>query len=184
MSAPTGAPASRGPERELVEAAARHLTAEGFRVRADPDGTDYFDLIARRGAEVGLVEAKVGDARAVLAQALRRRVWGDWVAVVLGSPRSAHRLDERTRSTRSAPVGIWTVEAGQITVVRPASRFPAGASGDPYAALKARLLAILDALDRGDLPAGVRWDGVPRAVRRASGGRGFAEWRLDEIPDG
>jgi hypothetical protein len=170
----------RTSEAELVQCAARYLEALGYRVRVDPDGNDYFDLVARRGDEVGLVEAKVGDARAVLAQALTRRGWGDWTAVLLGSVRSAERLAERTRGTRAEPVGIWSFRDGTLAVLREARPWVVGGAPDPFADLRVRFRRILDALDSGELPADARWDGVVREVRRASGGRGFGEWRLDE----
>ncbi len=162
---------------------ARHLEARGYRVRVNPDGTDYFDLVARRANEVGLVEAKVGDARAVLAQALRRRGWGDWSAVVLASTRAAERLAARTRGTRSEPVGVWSAREGSVTVHREAKAWVRPDQPDPYRALRERFRRVLDALDSGGIPPGARWDGVGSAVRRASGGRGFAEWRLDEPAD-
>ena len=173
---------SRPPEAELVERARIYLEERGYRVRVDPDGNDYFDLVARRGDEVGLVEAKVGDARAVLAQALKRRGWGDWTAVLLGSVRAAERLAARTRGTRAAPVGVWSFRDGALAVLREAQPWVAPGAPDPFAELRARFRRILDALDSGELPADARWDGVVREVRRASGGRGFAEWRLDEPP--
>ena len=177
--------AVRPSERDLVRAAARHLEAEGFRVRIDPDGRDYFDLVARRGDEVGLVEAKVANSRAVLAQALKRRGWGDWTAVVLGSATSAERLARRTLATRAEPVGVWSVSGDGVRVHRPARRWADPDGPDPFRALRERFRRLLDAIDAGELPEAARWDGVPRAVRRASGGRGFAEWRLDEpLPDG
>jgi hypothetical protein len=175
---------SRVSEAEIVRATAARLEAEGYRVRADPDGHDYFDLVARRGAEVGLVEAKVGDARAVLTQALKRRGWGDWNAVVLGSPRAAARLAERTRGTRAEPVGVWSLKDGAWTVHRAARPWVAPGEPDPFAELRARFRRILDALDSGELPSDARWDGVLREVRRSSGGRGFGEWRLDETTAG
>jgi hypothetical protein len=168
------------PERELVEAARRHLEADGYRVWVDPDGRDYFDLVARRGGEVGLVEAKVQGSRAVLLQALRRRVWGDWSAVVLRSERSARALAARTDATRAAPIGVWFVGGEAVTVVRPARPWVAPNAPDPYAGLRERFRKILDGLESGEWPSSIRWDGVVREVRRASGGRGFSEWRLDE----
>jgi len=177
-------PAPRTPEADLVRSAARYLEGLGYRVRVDPDGNDYFDLVARRGEEVGLVEAKVGDARAVLAQALKRRGWGDWTAVLLGSPRAAERLCERTRGTRAEPVGIWSFRDARVTVLREARPWVAPGVPDPFAGLRERFRRILDALDSGELPADARWDGVLREVRRASGGRGFGEWRLDEPSTG
>jgi hypothetical protein len=170
----------RRSEADLVRAAVEHLEALGYRVRVDPDGTDYFDLVARRGEEVGLVEAKVGDARTVLGQALQRRGWGDWTAVLLGSVRAAERLSERTRGTRAEPIGVWSFRDGTLKVHRAATPWVPPGVPDPFAELRARFRHILDQLEAGELPAGTRWDGVVREVRRASGGRGFAEWRLDE----
>lgn len=167
-------------EAEIVRIAAEHLRRAGYRAYIDPDGTDYFDLVARRGSEVGLVEAKVGDARAVLGQALRRRGWGDWSAVVLGSVRSAERLDVNSRTSRAAPVGVWAVHAGAIRVVRAARPWVAPGQGDPFRELRDRFRRVLDRVDDGTLPSSATWDDVLREVRRASGGRGFAEWRLDE----
>jgi hypothetical protein len=172
----------RRPERELVTAASRYLEARGFRTWSDLDGRDYFDLVARRGEEVGLVEAKVRGAREVLAQALRRRAWGDWTAVVLGSERAARALADRTAAARAGTVGVWFVRAGEVHEVRAARRRTATDGSDPYADLRARFAKLLDALESGALPAGVRWDGLLREIRRASGGRGFREWRLDEPP--
>lgn len=174
----------RPSEREVVAIVARYLEGRGFRIYVDPDRTDYFDLVARRGNEVGLVEAKVADARKVLSQALHRRVWGDWTAVALAGERAARRLAERTGDTRASPVGIWFVRGETIEEVRSAVPWVREGSSDPYRGLRARFRAILDAVDRGEIPDTVRWDGVPGAVRRASHGRGFAEWRLDEpAPD-
>jgi len=173
-------PSSRRPERELVRTVAGYLAEQGYRVAVDPDGTDYFDLVARRGEEVGLVEVKVGDSKAVLAQALKRRGWGDWSAVALGSVRAAERLSNRTASTRAAPIGVWSVGPEAVRVHRPARRWVRPGEEDPFAPLRARFRRWLELLETGELPSSVRWDGVPGAVRRASGGRGFAEWRLDE----
>jgi hypothetical protein len=167
-------------EREVVEATARYLEHQGFRTWIDPDGSDYFDLVARRGDEVGLVEAKVAHARAVFTQALVRRAWGDWVAVVLTSRRSATALAERSRGTRAEPVGVWCWEGSAVEVIRPAQPWVTAGTEDPYAPLRARFRGVLDAIDRGDVPEGLAWSGVPGTVRRLSGGRSFREWRLDE----
>jgi hypothetical protein len=169
-------------ETELVAAARRHLESEGFRVWVDPDGRDYFDLVARRGQEVGLVEAKVAHTRAVLTQALRRRAWGDWVAVVVASERSARALADRTSGTRAAPVGVWYARGDDVTVVRAARPWAVEGVDDPFADLRERFRRMLDAMESGEIPDSIRWDGVLREVRRASGGRGFSEWRLDEPP--
>ena len=183
MSDPRANRRPRTPEREVVRSAARFLEGAGYRVYTNPDASDYFDLVARRGEEVGLVEAKVSGSRAVLAQALRRRAWGDWVAVVLPSPRAAERLVTRTAGTRAAPVGVWVADdAGRVRVLREATRWVRPGDDDPFAELRGRFRSVLDRIDSGELPVDVRWAGVVGSVRRASGGRGFKEWRLDEPP--
>ncbi len=166
----------------MVRAVALHLESRGYRVRVDPDGTDYFDLVARNDTGVGLVEAKVADARKVWAQAVRRRGWGTWSAVVLARPITAERLAARTAMSRASRIGVWSLDDGKVRVHRPARPWVAPDEPDPYAELRERFLRILDALDAGTLPIDARWEGVPRAVRRASKGRGFSEWRLDEPP--
>jgi hypothetical protein len=168
-------------ESEIVAAARRYLEELGYRVWVNPDGRDYFDLVARRGAEVGLVEAKVSGTHDVLAQALRRRAWGDWVAVVLATERAAWHLAHRTARTRAAPIGVWWARRGTgVTVVRPARPWGAPGSEDPFSGVRARFHRLLDALEAGEIPDAIVWEGVVREVRRASGGRGFGEWRLEE----
>jgi hypothetical protein len=174
-----GAKATRRPERELLEAAARAFRDRGYRAYLDPDGTDYFDLAVRRGDEVGLVEGKVGRPSEVLGQALRRRPWADWVAVVVASGTTASRLVARTTGRRSAAVGVWAYDDGAVRELRPAVPFAVPGS-DPFLTTRERFRQLLLDLDRGTLPAGLRWSGVVAAVRRAAGGRDFSEWRLDE----
>lgn len=178
---------SRSPrirESDVVLVAARFLETRGYRVYPNLDATDYFDLVARRGEEVGLIEAKVSGSRKVLVQALKRRAWGDWVAVVLPSERSAVRLSKRTEGTRAARVGVWVAARdGSVRVVREAGPWVLPGEKDPFGELRERFRSVLDRVDSGELPAGLPWDGVVRSVRRASGGRGFAEWRLDELLD-
>ena len=181
MSSRASARPRRTPERSLLERVAEELRRRGYHTYLNPDGGDYFDLAVRRGDEVGLIEGKVGDGRAVLAQALRRRPWGDWVAVVLGSERSAERLVARTVGRRSAQVGVWSCEEGRLREVRPAGRTHAEGDADPFQGTRERFRQHLVDIDRGLLALGVRWSNVPTAVRRASAGRGFAEWRLDEL---
>jgi len=183
VSRPGASARPRIREHEVVRSAASYLERAGYRVYENPDSTDYFDLVARRGDEVGLVEAKVSGSREVLVQALRRRAWGDWVAVVLPSRTAAERLAARTSGTRAAPVGVWVADAGgQVRVVREAARWVRAGDDDPFADLRARFRSVLDRIDSGELPPAVRWGGVVGSVRRASGGRGFKEWRLDEPP--
>jgi hypothetical protein len=178
---PAGRPRTARPsERSIVEVTRAHLTGLGYRVWVDPDGHDYFDLVARRGDEVGLVEAKVSDPRTVLTQALRRRAWGDWTAVVVSTDRIARGIVSRSGGTRAAPVGVWYARDGRVEVLRPARPWAVPGWDDPFADLRDRFRRVLDALESGELPPGVPWDGVLREVRRASGGRSFAEWRLDE----
>jgi len=178
---PPGGPARPRSEAELVGLAARHAEGLGYRAYIDPDGSSYFDLVVRRGAEVGLVEAKLGRARPLLRQALRRRAWGDWVAVVLPSRRLAEPLVRATTDRRSAPVGVWALDGGSVVELRPAGRFPSVGGADPFGPLRERFRRVLDAVDSGATPTGVPWDDVLGEVRRASGGRRFAEWRLDEL---
>jgi hypothetical protein len=176
----TDADVRRRPERDLLETVAGALRARGYRTYLDPDGTDYFDLVVRRADEVGVIEGKAGGASNVLSQALVRRPWADWVAVVVGSARAAERLVARTQGHRAEFVGVWSCVRGQPRELRAARTVPPGA-GDPFAATRARLRTALDALDRGELPVGVRWSGVAGEVRRASAGRRYREWRLDEL---
>lgn len=176
-------PAGRLPrERELLEAVAAELRGRGYRTYLDPDGTDYFDLAARRDDEVGLIEGKVGSASRALGQALRRRPWADWVGVVLASERSAERLVQRTSPLRASVVGVWSFEAGRLRELRAAGNGSRG-DGELFAATRERFRHRLLDLDRGVVPTGVRWSSLPSDVRRASAGRGFSEWRLDELDD-
>jgi len=178
---PARAAARPRSEAELVGLAARFAEGRGYRSYVDPDGSSYFDLVVRRGDEVGLVEAKLGRARPLLRQALRRRAWGDWVAVVLPSRRLAEPVVRSTADRRAAPVGVWALDGGAIVELRPAGRFPAQDGADPFAPVRAHFRHVLDAVDAGATPAGIPWDDVLGEVRRASGGRRFAEWRLDEL---
>lgn len=174
---------SRIRESDVVRTTAEYLERQGYRVYPNLDSTDYFDLVARRGDEVGLVEAKVSGSRAVLVQALKRRAWGDWVAVVLPSEKAAERLAQRTNGTRAARVGVWTTGGGTVKVVRPAAPWVRVGEEDPFAHLRLLFRSVLDRIDSGEIPPDVSWDGVVRSVRRFSGGRGFSEWRLDEPHD-
>lgn len=167
-------------EKEVVDVAAAFLSAQGYRVYPNLDSQDYFDLVARRGDEVGLVEAKVSGSREVLAQALKRRAWGDWGAVVLPSERAARRLAARTDATRARRVGVWVTDRSTVRVLRAAVPWVLPGESDPFADLRHRFRRVLDRIDSGELSSEVPWGNVVGAVRRASGGRSFAEWRLDE----
>lgn len=175
----------RGPrparrERELLEAVAGVLGTRGYRCYIDPDGSDYFDLAVRRDGEVGLVEGKLSAPSAVLTQALVRRAWADWVAVVVGSRRSAERLVRTTTGRRSACVGVWSCVEGVAEEHRSPVRLSTKGPDDPYVATRDRFRSTLEALDRGELPSAVAWSSVPSTVRDSSRGRRWREWRLDE----
>jgi hypothetical protein len=172
----------RPAERELLETVAAELRGRGYRAYVDPDGTDYFDLAVIRGEEVGLVEGKVGRPAEVLGQALRRRPWADWVAVVVPSEVTARRLVARTAGVRARAVGVWAAGGGRARELRSAVPFSSGLGADPFGATRGLLRKHLVALGTGEIPPAVRWSGVLAAVGRASAGRGFAEWRLDELP--
>lgn len=168
-----------GGERALVPAVRRHLEPMGYRVWVDPDGSDYFDVVARRDRTIGLVELKVADGRTVLRQALRRRGWGDWVAVAVPSERLAERIARRPVAERGERVGVWAVVDGRVRVVREAvetlpaeRRFP-----ELYEALAERL----DLLEEGALPEGIAWNLLAASRRTLPGGRSTRDWRLDEF---
>jgi len=168
-------------EHALVGPVRRHLEALGFQVWADPDGRDYFDVVAMRAEEVGLVELKIADGPRVFRQALRRRAWGDWVAVAVASERSAERLVRLRTTPLARRVGVWLVRDDRVEVRR-ASRPWSGPEAS-YAGERRAFRAILEQLARGAIPSGVGWEGVLRMVRRASGGRGFAEYTIEELTE-
>jgi hypothetical protein len=168
-------------ETELVGPVRRHLEALGFRVFVNPDGADYFDVVARRGSEVGLVELKVADWKTVVTQALRRRGWGDWVAVVLPRRSLAEKAAARRTAPRGIRVGIWFVSDGVVEVLRPAEQFVLPGEVDPFPDPKRWLLERLAIAEAGGTAEPVTWS-VPDAGRVA-GRRSSREWRLEEFPD-
>jgi hypothetical protein len=171
-------------ERELAPAVSAHLESEGYRVWVDPDGTDYFDVIARRGPTLGLVELKLDDGRTVLRQALRRRGWADWVAVAVPDERLARRIAERPVAGRGLRVGVWWIESGRVHVLRPARPIVAPGEPDPFPGLKAQLHERLDLVESGALPLGVAWNLLPAARRDLPGRRSTRDWRLEEFTEG
>ena len=168
-------------ETELVAPVRAHLEANGYRVYVNPDGGDYFDVVARRGDEVGLVELKVADWRKVVHQALRRRGWGDWVAVVVPRRSLAAKILARPTAPRGVRVGVWCLEHGVVAVVRPASPLVLEGEVDPFPEPKAWLVERLNATD-GVGGAGLSWS-VPDAGH-VGRGRSSRDWRLEEFPEG
>jgi hypothetical protein len=168
-------------ERELAPAVAGFLRARGYEVAVDPDGTDYFDLAAWRGEEVGLVELKIADWKTLTVQAAVRRTYSDWVAVALPRRSLAERLLARREGALLRPVGVWLVEAGTVEVLRPATPWPA-ATRALFPEHRAALRALLEARRDGFVPPGsATWGGFAARSARGAGGRHVREWRLDEF---
>jgi hypothetical protein len=168
-------------ERELADPVRSHLERQGYRVWVDPDGSDFLDVVARRGAELGLVELKIADWRTVLSQAIRRRGWADWVAVVVPRPSLAGKIVARPQAPRARRIGVWTLAGPEVRVVRPAEPLWAEGEPRPFPELRARLDAMTTLLESGALPPGVRWN-LPGARGRLPGGRrSTRDWRLEEF---
>jgi hypothetical protein len=149
------------------------LEQRGFEVRVNPDGSDYFDLVALRGDEVGLVELKVADWRTVLRQAVDRRDWADWVAVALPRVSLARRVLERTHNGPGLRVGVWAATERAVTVLRPATAF--GPSGNVERdRWRLQLRTLLEESRGAWRPGELRW-----SVGRTTPRRGA--WRLDEF---
>jgi hypothetical protein len=176
-------PRPRVPERALAPPVRRHLEAAGFRVWVDPDGSDFLDVVARRGDEVGLVELKVADWKTVLVQALRRRAWGDWVAVALPRPSLAEKVRARSTVGRAARVGIWVVTGENVQVLRPALPMYDPGDPDPFELPRARLRLFLDAMETGGLPEGFDWGLAAHAAQATHRRRPALDWTMDEFPD-
>lgn len=167
-------------ESELVGPVVAHLRREGYRAYPNADTEDFFDVVARRGEELGIVELKVADWSHAVYQAVERRRWADWVVIVL--PRSS--LAERARRAMARPpadrIGVWFVAGPTVHVVRPARPFDRDRLPPEWHASRTRLEAMLDLLDRGEMPAGARW----ASAARAPGPRGRGRWRLEEFVEG
>ncbi len=168
-------------ESDLVGPVERFLTPQGYRVWVDPDGSDYFDVVARRGDEVGLIELKLADWKAVLTQAVARRGWGNWTAVVVPRATLGRRLLQHRRNERTSRVGIWLVQDGAIEVLRAASPTIGPGEEDPYGPQRAEFRNLLDAMEAGVLPAKVGWTYLRSWARDQHGGRRAKSWSLDEF---
>ncbi len=177
---PRGSGASSRPvrESELRAPLERFLASRGYRVDFDVDGRDYFDAVARRGDEIGLVELKLADWRKVHTQALVRRAWGDWVAVLLPRRSLAERLNSRSGPPAVGRVGVWFLDQGEVQVLREASLVP-GATSSP---LRGELQFALQVRDRGELPPDTIWSGLGPVRNRRAGRRWDGRfWRLEEF---
>lgn len=179
-------PPARGPvrEEELAPAVVRFLEPQGYAVRVDPDGSGFLDLVAVRGEEVGLVELKLADWKTVLAQATRRRAWGDWAAVVLPRRSLAEKVVGRSGRGFGAKVGVWWTDSDELRVLRRASPFyPAGAT-DPFALPRSHLRTLMGALLRGEIPEKIGWGLAGHAARTTHARRAGMSFALDEFEDG
>ncbi|HYK93160.1 MAG TPA: hypothetical protein VEY07_03855 [Thermoplasmata archaeon] len=169
-------------ERDLGPPVRRYLEPRGYRVWVDPDGSDYLDVVARRGTELGLVELKLADWRKVLAQAIRRRGWADWVAVLVPRASLAAKILNAPQAPRARRVGVWSLLDGEVNVARAAEPLWSEGESHPFPELRERLLLMTDLLESGALAPGVRWN-LPGAGGRLPGGRrSTRDWRLDEFP--
>lgn len=166
-------------EAALAESISAWLRGRGFVVYRDPDGSDYFDLIARKEGSIGLVELKLHGVRAVLAQALRRRPYGDWVAVALPGIRAARRALELASGPRSGRIGVWVSGETGVQELRAPGGMWSDLGSRPFPEARERLAELLDAVDRGTIPPGVLWS-PGRPAPGTGGGRAF---RLDEFRD-
>lgn len=170
-------------ESELGPPVRRFLEGQGYRVWIDPDGSDYLDVVARKDEEIGLVELKLADWKKVLAQAIRRRGWADWVAVVLPRRSLAEKVLAAPQAPRATRVGVWSLVNGDVAVLRPAQPLWADGEPHPFPELRERLTLMTDLLASGTIPPGLRWN-LPGAVGRLPGGRrSTRDWRLEEFPE-
>jgi hypothetical protein len=166
----------------MVDPVRRHLESLGYRVFVNPDGADYFDVVVRRGSEVGLVELKVADWKTVVTQALRRRGWGDWVAVVLPRRSLAEKAVARRTAPRGTRVGVWYLANDAVEILRPATPFVLEGEVDPFPDPKRWLLERLAIADGAGVAEPVTCS-VPDAGRVGARRRSSREWRLDEFPE-
>ena len=169
-------------ESDLVPPVRQFLASAGYEVWVDPDGRGFFDVAARRGAELLLVELKLTDWRHLLAQAVARRGYADRVAVALPRESLARKLLARADGPASC-VGVWWVRPDQVIELRGARPWPA-ATQELFAPGRKELDALLDARASGQLPEGIGWGGFPQRAEHRPGGRPAREWRIEEFPTG
>ena len=165
-------------ETEMLEWVRPFLERLGYSVYASPDGNDYFDIVAVRAEEVGLIELKVADWKHVVTQAVDRRDWADWVAVCLPRVSLARRVLSKTSDGPSRRIGVWVAQPEKLDVLRLAtSPGPSATASEQH--WRHRLKELLNDTQGGTLPGPVQWS-VGRPDRR----RG--SWRLEdfEAPSG
>lgn len=165
-------------ESELAPPVERYLRERGYRVWVDPDGSDFFDVIARKGEEIGLIELKLTDYRKVFHQALRRRGFGDWVAVVLPTVRRAEKVLALPAPSLGEKVGVWVASSSGLLVMRPAVPLREPGDPGPFPQQRRELTLLLDALEAGRLAPGIAWEFAARAPR---GRRSTREFRIEEF---
>ncbi|MCI4357823.1 MAG: hypothetical protein L3J95_05635 [Thermoplasmata archaeon] len=174
-----------GPRREceLAPAVQAHLEALGYRVWIDPDGTDYYDVVARKDRSIALVELKLADGKAVLGQAIRRRGWAEWVAVAVPTEALARRIAQRPVAERGRRVGVWWVDGSSVRVVRPALALVREGEVDPFGPLKEQMNERLDLVEAGHLPLGIAWNLLAASRSALPGRRSTRDWRIEEFSE-
>lgn len=172
-------------EVELRAPLEAYLSPRGYRLYFDPDGSNYFDAVAVRPNEVGLVELKVADWKRVFEQALVRRGWGDWVALLLPRRSLAEKVLKLPSPAAASAVGVWYLEGGSVRELRRASPLAELPGSEAFGPLRQHLLESLAMLDSGLLPPGVEWRILRRPRRAGAPGRSLDPrlWRLEEFSD-
>lgn len=172
-------------EKELEAPVERYLRARGYRTYCDPDGTGYFDVVAveEAGPTVGLVELKLADWRRVFDQALLRRGWGDWVAVLLPRRSLAEKALQRSTPPVVRSIGVWCLEDGEVRVLREALPLGGRAGAEAFSPLREHLRESLRLIDSGLLPPGTSWRILRPPRRRGKVGSPMdpRHWRIEEL---